>query len=114
MKSILYNIRISPKKVNLIAKLVRRKPVNEALNILRFLPKRSGRPLMLAIKSAASNATHNYKQKLESLMVEKIVVNKGPTLKRARPVSRGRSHPIKKRTSHVTVEVAVKPESKNS
>lgn len=112
MKSILRNIRISSKKVNLVAALVRRKPVSEALAILKFLPKKAAKPLHQAIQSAASNATQNYKQKRESLMVESIVVNEGATLKRFRPVSRGRGHPIRKRTSHILVEIGVKAEGK--
>lgn len=115
MKSVLRNIRISSKKVNLVSDLVRRKPVSEALSILKFLPKKSAKPLMQAIQSAAANATQNYKQKRESLVIDRIVVTEGPTLKRFRPVSRGRSHPIRKRTTHIRVEVAVKtPEKKES
>lgn len=107
MKAILRNLRISPKKVNLVAGLVRKKPVAEALSILKFLPKKTAKPLAQVIQSAASNATQNFKQKRESLIIGKIVVNEGVTLKRFRPVSRGRSHPIRKRTSHIMVEVTV-------
>lgn len=112
MHAILRNVRISPKKINLVAGLVRRKSVAQALAILKFLPKKAAKPLGEVIQSAASNATQNFKQKRENLVIKKIVVNKGPTMKRARPVSRGRSHPIRKRTSHISVEVAVNvPES---
>ncbi len=112
MKAILRNVRISPKKVNLVADLVRKKPVSYALGILKFIPKKAAKPLHEAIQSAASNATQNFKQKRESLIVSKIVVNEGPTLKRFRPVSRGRTHPIRKRVSHITVEVSVKEPAK--
>ena len=110
MKAILRNVRISSKKVNLVADLVRRKSVNDALGILKFLPKKAAKPLREAIQSAASNATQNFKQKRDSLVISKIVVNEGPTLKRSRPVSRGRTHPILKRVSYITVEVSVKAE----
>lgn len=112
MKSFRRNLRISSKKVNLVADLVRGKPVEEAINFLRFTPKRSAKPLMEAIKSAVANAIQNFKQDRKDLYISKIVVNEGATLKRQRPVSRGRSHPILKRTSHITVEVAVKTDLK--
>jgi len=108
MKAIRRNLRISPKKVNLVADLVRGKPVEQAINFLQFTPKRSAKPLMETIKSAVANAIQNFKQDRKDLYISKIVVNEGSTLKRHRPVSRGRSHPILKRTSHITVEVAVR------
>ena len=108
MRALRRNLRISSKKVNLVADLVRGKPVEEAINFLRFTPKRSAKPLMEAIKSAAANAVQNFKQQQKDLYVSKIIVNEGATLKRHRPVSRGRTHPIRKRSSHITVELAVK------
>lgn len=96
---------MSSKKVNLIAKLVRGKQVDEALAILKYVPKAAAQPLAKVIQSAAANAEHNFKQKPEALMVKSIVVTEGMTLKRGMPVSRGRWHPILKRASHVTVEV---------
>lgn len=110
MKAIRRYLRISSKKVNLVASLVRGKPVTQAINFLQFTPKKSAKPLMEAIRSAAANAEQNFKQKREDLYISKIVVNEGATLKRSRPVSRGRSHPILKKTSHITVELAVKAE----
>lgn len=108
MKAIRRYLRISPKKVNLVADLVRGMPAEKALNFLRFTPKKSAKPLMETLRSAVANAEQNFKQQKKDLYVSKIIVNEGSTLKRARPVSRGRSHPILKRTSHITVEVAVK------
>ena len=110
MKAIRRYIRISSKKVNLVADLVRGKSVEDALNFLMFVPKHSAKPLYDTIKSAAANAEQNFKQNQKDLYVSKIVVNEGSTLKRQRPVSRGRSHPIRKHTSHITVEVAVRTE----
>lgn len=108
MKAIRRNLRISSKKVNLVANLVRGKTVEDAINFLSFTPKRSAKPLMETIRSAAANAEQNFKQQRSTLVVSKIIVNEGATFKRFRPVSRGRSHPILKRTTHITVEVAVK------
>lgn len=107
MKAIRRHLRISSKKVNLTASLVRGMPALKAIDFLRFTPKKSAKPLMEAIKSAAANAEQNFKQNKNDLYIKSIVVNEGPTLKRHRPVSRGRAHPILKRTSHITVELAV-------
>lgn len=107
MKAFLRSVRISPKKVVLVADMVRGKPVEWALNFLKYLPKHSAKPLMDTIRSAAANAEQNFKQNQKDLFVETIIVNEGPTIKRFRPVSRGRSHPILKRTSRILVEVAV-------
>lgn len=113
MKAILRHIRISPKKANLVAGLVRRKSVAEALDILKFTPKKAAPLLAKVIKSAAANAKNNFKQKEELLFIEEILVTKGATLKRYVPISRGRSHPIHKMTSHITVRVGIKePEIK--
>jgi len=108
MKAFRRNLRISSKKVNLVASLVRGKPVEEAMNFLTFTPKKSAQPLLETIRSAVANAEQNFKQHRKDLYISKIVVNEGSTLKRHRPVSRGRSHPILKRTAHITVEVAVR------
>lgn len=112
MKAIRRNLRISSKKVNLVASLVRGKPVEKAMSFLRFVPKKASKPLLETVRSAVSNAEQNFKQQRKKLYISKIVVNEGTTLKRHRPVSKGRSHPIKKRTCHITVEVAVRTEPK--
>ncbi len=114
MKTIRRYLRISSKKVNLVADLVRGKPVETAINFLRFTPKRSAKPLMEAIKSASANAVQNFKQQQKDLYISKIIVNEGTTLKRHRPVSRGRTHPIRKRTAHITVELAVRTKNSKS
>lgn len=105
MKAILRRVRISDKKANLVAGLVRRKPVTEALTFLKFTPKKGARILYKVIQSAAANAEHNFKQKRADLVIASILVTKGPTYKRSLPVSRGRMHPILTRTCHITVEV---------
>lgn len=105
---------MSDKKVNIIADLVRQKTVDEAMTMLKFMPKKASKPLREAINSAASNATHNFKQKRENLVISQIIVNEGATLKRFRPVSRGRAHPIRKKTCHVTVELTVKMPEKTA
>lgn len=108
MKAIRRYLRISPKKVNLVADLVRNKPVQWAINFLRFTPKKSAKPLMETIRSAAFNAHQNFKQDIKELYISKIVINESTRLKRHRSVSRGRTHPILKKMSHIIVELGVK------
>jgi len=113
MKAYLKQTRISPKKVNVVAALVRGKKVVDALTTLKFTPKRSAPILAKLIASAAANAENNFKQDREKLMISKLIVNAGMTLKRGMPVSRGRSHPILKRSSRILVELSPITESKN-
>ena len=107
MKSVTSNIRISPKKLNLVAEMVRRKSVMQADSILRFTTKKAAEIVRKALASAVANAENNFKQDKESLYIEEIVVGKGPTLKRFNPVSRGRAHPILKRMAIITIKVGV-------
>jgi large subunit ribosomal protein L22 len=107
MKAVLRTIRISPKKANLVAGTVRGKKVNEALAILKFMPKKGADIIYKVVLSAASNAKNNFKQNIDDLVITRLLVTKGPTYKRSLPISRGRAHPIRKRTSHITVEVGL-------
>ncbi len=111
MKAILRKVRISPKKANLIAALVRNKNVKEAIDILKFTPKKGALIVRKVIESATANAEHNFKQKLDTLYIKEILVTEGITYKRSLPISRGRMHPILKRTSHITVKVEAKSET---
>jgi len=107
MKAHLRSIRISPKKANLVAGMVRGKKVSDALALLKFMPKKGADILYKVVHSAASNAKNNFKQSIDDLYITKLLVTKGPTYKRSLPISRGRVHPILKRTSHITVEVGL-------
>lgn len=111
MQAILKQTRISPKKANLVAGLVRGKSVENALTTLKFTPKKGAKILYKVIKSAAANAENNFKQTPESLFIKEIIVNEGITYKRSMPCSRGRTHPILKRTSHITVKLDVDVEN---
>ena len=110
MKAIANHIRISPKKANLVAGLVRNKNAVEALNILKFTPKKGAKLIYKVLHSAMANAENNFKQKREDLIIKEIIVTQGRTLKRSVPISRGRVHPILKRTSHITVTVGIPAE----
>ncbi|MBN1353676.1 MAG: 50S ribosomal protein L22 [Candidatus Omnitrophica bacterium] len=100
-------IRISPKKLKPIAELVRKKSAEDAVNMLFTINKKGAAMLKKIIESAVSNAKKipdkNFTE--TELFISKIVVNQGPTLKRYRAMSMGRAGVIRKRTSHVLVEL---------
>lgn len=97
------NIRISPQKVRLVADQIKKLPPQKAIEILDFTLKRASSPIKKVIQSAIANATNNFGLDQSSLTLKSILVGKGPVLKRSQPVSRGRAHPILKRTSHIKV-----------
>lgn len=109
MKASLRNTRISPKKMNLIAELVRGNSAQEAVVFLNYTPKKGAKILKKVVSSAIANATNNYKQEAEELVIKEIKVSKAFTIKRFIPGSRGRARPILKRASHVHVELEAKP-----
>ena len=96
-------IRISPKKVMLLAKKLENTEALKALDTLKFVPKKAALPLAKVIKTAVSDAKHNFKLKDVGLTIKSIEVQEGPRLKRIKPRSRGMTHPILKRTSHIKV-----------
>ncbi len=105
MKAHLRGIRISPKKANIIAGLVRGKKAEEALDILRFTPNKGANILYKVVHSAVANAENNDDQKRENLVVKSIIVNKGPVMRRFLPSTRGRALRLEKPTAHLTVEL---------
>lgn len=110
MKAELKNYRQSPRKVRLVANLVKGMAVNQALIELDFLAKRAADPIKKLVKSAVANAG-DVKQ---SLIIKNITVDKGITLKRSMPVSRGSAHPIHKHTSRVIVTLGLASETKKT
>lgn len=105
-KAVLKYSRISPHKVRLVADLVRYKPAEQALYTLKFVTKKGARILNKVIRSAVANAEQNPEvQDIDNLYISQIYVNEGPTLKRFRAAPMGRAVPIRKRTSHITVEL---------
>jgi len=107
MKSSLKNYRQSPRKVRLVADLVRGKKVKQAILELNFLPKRAGEIMTTLINSAVANAENNFKVSADDLIVKGITVDQGLTLKRYRPRARGVAKRINKRTSNINVSLAV-------
>lgn len=107
MKAYAKNLRISPKKMQPIVTVVRKMTAKEALDILKFMPKKWAGFLYNVIYSAVSNATNNESQNFEDLIIDEIVVNKWIVYKRWNAVSRGRHHKRLKRTSNIKVELQV-------
>lgn len=98
-------VRMSPRKVGVVADLVRGRSVADALVILEHVPRRAALPVIKTIKSAQANATHNHNYKSEGLRIVEITVNHGPRTKRYRPAAMGRALPFQKRSSHIRVLV---------
>jgi len=107
MKAFLKNYRQSPRKVRLIADLVRGKKVSEALTTLQFVDKRAADPFAKVIKSAVANAADQGKD-TTNLVVKTVSVNKGVTYRRMMPRARGSASRINKRNSHILVELGDK------
>ncbi|PID52351.1 MAG: 50S ribosomal protein L22 [Candidatus Moraniibacteriota bacterium] len=107
----LNNIRISPRKVRLVADRVRGVNVNEAIAILKYDMRKTAQPMEKLLKSAVANAENNFKLKSEDLVVSDITVGEGPTLKRWMPRAYGRASKIFKRTSRINVVLTEKEEN---
>jgi large subunit ribosomal protein L22 len=102
-------VHMSPTKVRRVVALIKGRPLQEALDILRFSPHAAARPLFKVVASAAANAGNNMDLDRDTLVVAAAYADEGPTLKRIRPRAQGRAYRIRKRTSHITVEVESKP-----
>jgi large subunit ribosomal protein L22 len=103
--------RVSPRKARLVVDTIRGKSAAEASTILRFTTKGAAEIVGKVLDSAVANAEHNLKVKPDTLFVSAAFVDEGPTLKRIRPVSKGRAFRILKRTSHITVVVKQREEA---
>ncbi len=103
----LMNLRLAPRKVRLVADLVRGKPVGQAVNELAFARKRAAKPVAKLIKSAVANAVQKDPNlDVDTLRVETITVDQGPIGWKIQPRAMGRAYWIAKKTSHITVVVA--------
>lgn len=103
MKAKLSNFRQSPRKVRLLADLVRGKTVNEAVDTLAFAAKKAADPMTQLIRSAVANAKNTTETKPEDLYIKTITVDKGIVFKRFMPRAHGRATPIRRRNSHIEV-----------
>lgn len=105
-------LRIAPRKVRLVADLIRRKSVGEAQSILNFTTKKAAPVLLKLLKQAIANAKANFQLEEKNLYISKILVDEGPKYKRWMPRARGIASPIQKKTSHLTLildEIEKKP-----
>lgn len=101
--------RISPKKAREVANELPGLPANEALDVLKFIPRKAARLFHKTLHSAIANAENNHELSSDDLIVKSAIVDEGPTMKRFKPVARGSAHPIHKRTSHLRIVLAEKP-----
>ncbi len=110
VRAVATDIGISTQKVRLVIDMIRGKKVDEALTILSFSPTPTARAVAKVVKSAAANAENNFQMSTAELRIVDIFADKGHTLKRFRPQSRGRISPILKRSSNITVFVTEEEE----
>lgn len=105
VKAIARGVRMSPRKVGVVAALVRGRTVADALTILDHTPRRSALPVRKVIESARANADYNHNLKPDTLKIISITVTPGPSIKRFRPAAHGRANPFQRRSSHIHVLV---------
>ena len=108
VETLVKNHRQSPRKVRLVADLVRGKKVTHALTVLEFINKKASGPIRGAIQTAVANAEHNFRINADRLYVKDIRVDEGVTLKRFMPRARGSSAQLKKRSSHIFIALDTK------
>ncbi len=108
MKASVKNVRISPKKLNVIAYIIRNMTAKDALDTLKFMPKKGADIMYKVVASAVANAEHNDSQVASELVISSVSVSQGLVYRRINPISRGRAHRILKRTSHVDLSLSVK------
>lgn len=101
-------LRIAPRKVRLVANLIKGLPLITAEEQLDYLPKRASRFLKKVLKAARATASHNYNLNQDDLYIKNILVNQGPTLHRYRAAAYGMVHPIRKRSTHLIMTIALK------
>ncbi len=105
VKSISKNVRITPSKVRDVARQIKGLPVLDAVDLLRFIPRKAARLLAKTLNSAIANAENNNSLNAKDLVIVAATANQGPVLKRFRPMAKGSAHPIRKSTCHITIVV---------
>ena len=108
IKGQLNNIRISPRKVRLVAAAIKGLSAFDAKTKLVFITKRASHPMRKLLESVLASAQHNFRLEPESLYIENVIVNEGRKLRRARPKGFGSTSPIQKKTSRVMIVLADK------
>lgn len=105
-------LRTAPRKLRLVADAIRGRSVEEAKSILAFTPKAAAHVLAKVLNSAIANAENNKELDPDTLVVARAFVDQGPSIKRFIPRARGRASTVRKRTSHVTIELKVREEGR--
>ncbi|MFE9326820.1 50S ribosomal protein L22 [Nocardia sp. CA-135953] len=103
------HVRVTPMKARRVVDLVRGKRVEDALAILKFAPQAASEPVAKVVASAAANAENNLGLNPATLVISTAYVDEGATMKRFQPRAQGRAFRIRKRTSHITIEVESVP-----
>jgi large subunit ribosomal protein L22 len=107
-------VRVTPMKARRVVDLIRGRDAREALAVLEFTPQAASTTVSKVLASAMANAENNLQLDPDSLVVSRAFVDEGPTLKRFRPRAQGRAYRIRKRTSHITVEVEAVPDRRSA
>ncbi len=105
VRAVLRGTRLSAQKARLVADMIRGKPVDKALGLLTFTPKKAAVVIKKVLESAIANAEHNEGADIDELKVKSIYVDQGTTLKRFTARAKGRGNRIMKPTCHITVTV---------
>ncbi|WP_405488971.1 50S ribosomal protein L22 [Nocardia sp. NBC_00511] len=108
------HVRVTPMKARRVVDLVRGRSVQDALNILKFAPQAASEPVAKVVASAAANAENNLGLNPATLVISTAFVDEGATMKRFQPRAQGRAFRIRKRTSHITIEVESVPSLSNA
>jgi len=95
--------RMSPKKVREVARVIQGRPASEAIELIRFIPRKSARLISKTLKSAVANAENNAELSVENLIVKRALVESGPALSRFKAAARGSASPRRKRMSHIRI-----------
>jgi len=107
-------VRVTPMKARRVVELIKGRSAREALAVLEFAPQAASGPVAKVLASAMANAENNLDLDPETLVVHRAYVDEGPTLKRFQPRAQGRAYRIRKRTSHITVEVESVPQRRTT
>lgn len=99
------HVRVTPMKARRVIDLIRDMPAQQALSVLKFALQAASEPVAKVLASAIANAEHNFSLDPETLVISRAYVDEGPTLKRFQPRAQGRAYRIRKRTSHITIEL---------
>jgi large subunit ribosomal protein L22 len=99
------HVRVTPMKARRVVNMIKDLPAQQALAVLRFAPQAASEPVAKVLASAIANAEHNFSLDPDTLVVSRAYVDEGITMKRFRPRAQGRAYRIRKRTSHITIEV---------